>query len=140
MDMDNDNPIPGKPAAKQGDTVVGIDTHILMIPSPAGPVPTPVPLAFNGVLSENLSPDTFIENMAAAVKGSVARNLPPHVPAGGLFENPPANKATVETGSQTVLINDKPVAFLGSTATTCNDPADAPNGNVLATGTVLVAG
>lgn len=33
----------GKPAAKQGDRVVGVDTHIVMIPSPGGPVPTPVP-------------------------------------------------------------------------------------------------
>ena len=138
--MANANPIPGKPAAKQGDTVVGIDTHIIMIPSPAGPVPTTVPLAFNGVLSENLSPDAFIEKMPAAVKGSVARNLPPHVPAGGPFENPPANKATVQMGSQTVFINDQPVAVLGSVAMTCNDPTDAPNGNVIATGTVLVGG
>lgn len=138
--MENANPVPGKPAAKQGDTVVGIDTHIIMIPSPAGPVPMPMPMPFSGALSESLSPDAFIENMPAAVKGSVAKNLPPHVPAGGPFENPPANKATIQMGSQTVFINNQPVAVLGSAAMTCNDPTDAPNGNVIATSTVMVGG
>ena len=33
----------GQPAAKQGDQITGIDTHIIMIPSPGGPVPTPLP-------------------------------------------------------------------------------------------------
>jgi len=41
-------PLPGKPAAKQGDLVVGIDTHIVMVPSPAGPVPTATPMPFSG--------------------------------------------------------------------------------------------
>ena len=100
----------------------------------------PVPMPFSGALSESLSPDAFIENMPAAVTGSVARNLPPHVPTGGPFENPPANKATIAMGSQTVFINDRSVAMLGSTATTCNDPVDAPNGNVIAVSTVLVGG
>ena len=33
----------GQPAAKQGDQVMATDTHIVMIPSPGGPVPTPLP-------------------------------------------------------------------------------------------------
>ena len=32
----------GQPAAKQGDKVMATDTHIVMIPSPGGPVPTPL--------------------------------------------------------------------------------------------------
>lgn len=138
--MPKANPVPGKPAAKQGDQVVGLDTHIIMIPSPAGPVPTEMLIPFSGSLTESLSPDAFIENMPAAVKGSVANNMPPHVPTGGPFENPPTNKASIETGSQTVFINGKSVAVLGSIATTCNDPADAPNGNVIAMSTVIVGG
>lgn len=39
-----------------------------------------------------------------------------------------------------MFINNQPVAVLGSVATTCNDPADAPNGNVIATSTVIVGG
>src|SRR6476620_11745159 len=70
----------GKPAAKQNDKVVSVDTHILMIPSPGGPVPTPTPMPFNGILSSELSPDAMIENVAAATKGSVADNTPPHIP------------------------------------------------------------
>lgn len=34
----------GQPAAKMGDKVVGMDIHIVMIPSPGGPVPTPFAL------------------------------------------------------------------------------------------------
>src|SRR6476620_415235 len=70
----------GKPAAKQNDKVVSVDTHILMVPSPGGPVPTPTPMPFNGILSSELSPDAMIENVAAATKGSVADNTPPHIP------------------------------------------------------------
>jgi uncharacterized Zn-binding protein involved in type VI secretion len=33
-----------QPAARQNDPVTGTDTHILMVPSPGGPVPTPTPL------------------------------------------------------------------------------------------------
>ena len=33
----------GQPAAKQGDQIVATDTHIVLVPSPGGPVPTPLP-------------------------------------------------------------------------------------------------
>jgi uncharacterized Zn-binding protein involved in type VI secretion len=127
-----------KPAAKQGDQVVGVDTHILMIPSPGGPVPTPTPMPYSGKLVSDLSTDVLVENMGAAVVGSVAMNNPPHVPAGGPFQKPPSNQAKIQMGSATVLINDKKAARMGDTAMTCNDPADAPQGTVIASGTVLV--
>ena len=129
----------GKPAAKQGDRVVGVDTHIVMIPSPGGPIPTPVPMPFNGVLDGDLSSNVKIENKPAAVKGSTASNTP-HVPAGGPFQKPPADKATIQTGSGSVLINHKPAAQMGGTAMTCNDPADAPNGSVIASTTAVLIG
>jgi uncharacterized Zn-binding protein involved in type VI secretion len=138
--MKKANPALGKPAAKQGDKVVALDTHILMVPSPGGPVPTPTPMPFSGDLTEDLSSDVFIANMPAAKKGSGANNVPPHVPAGGPFLRSPSNKATVKMGSQTVFINNQEVAVFGSTATTCSDPADAPNGTVIAQGTVFVGG
>lgn len=128
-----------KPAAKQGDRVVGVDTHIVMIPSPGGPVPTPIPMPFNGTLDGGLSDDVKIEHKPAAVKGSTASNTP-HVPAGGPFQKPPADKATIQTGSGSVLINHKPAAQMGATAMTCNDPADAPNGSVIATSTTVFVG
>lgn len=130
----------GQPAAKKGDQVVGLDTHILMIPSPGGPVPTPTPMPFSGMLDGALSSDVMADNQPIAVEGSTASNMPSHIPAGGPFQKPPANKGTVQTGSgsATVLANNKPVAKNTSTVMTCNDPADAPNGNVIAVGTVFV--
>lgn len=127
----------GAPVAKEDDRVVGVDTHIVLIPTPGGPAPTPVPMPFSGKLSEQLSATTFVDNKAVAVKGSAARNQPDHVPAGGPFEKPPSNRAEIKTGSATVHVDDKNVARAGDTALTCNDPADAPNGVVIAAGTVF---
>jgi len=124
------------PAAKQGDRITGTDTHILMVPAPGGPVPTPTPMPFAGILDGALSADVVIEDMAAAVVGSTATNTPAHVPAAGPFQAPPSDKGTVQHGSATVLINDKPAARNGDPAMTCNDPADAPVGTVVAAGSV----
>ena len=129
-----------QPAAKQGDKVVATDTHIVMIPSPGGPVPTPLPHPFAGQLDGSLSGDVNIESKAAAVQGSTATNTPAHVPQGGPFQKPPSNRATVQLGSGTVLINGKPAARNGDKAMTCNDPADLPAGTVVAAGTVLIGG
>jgi uncharacterized Zn-binding protein involved in type VI secretion len=126
-----------KPAAKATDAVVGTDTHILMIPSPGGPVPTPTPMPFAGTLSGALSEDVLIEEQAAAVVGSTADNTVPHIPTGGPFQKTPSNKGTVQVGSGSVLINGKAAARAGDTVMTCNDPADAPNGTIIAVGTVL---
>ena len=128
----------GQPAAKEGDQVVGVDTHIIMISTPGGPVPTPLPHPFSGQIDGDLSPDVNIMGKAAATVGSTASNSPPHTPQGGPFQSPPANSATVENGSQTVKINGKAAARLGDVATTCNDPSDAPVGTVIAAGTVLI--
>lgn len=128
------------PAAKQGDTVVATDTHIVMLPSPGGPVPTPLPHPFNGVLDGDLSTDVNIAGLPAATVGSTATNTPAHIPQGGPFQSPPSNRATVQLGSATVLINGKGAARMGDTAVTCNDPADLPTGTVIASGTVLIGG
>ncbi|MSP26071.1 MAG: hypothetical protein EXR75_13105 [Myxococcales bacterium] len=130
----------GKPAAKQGDKVVGIDTHVLMVPSPAGPVPTPTPTPFNGILCDGLSSNVLIENMPAAMKGSTAQNIPPHLPIPGPFQSPPNNKATVDEGSASVLINDKPAARMGDKAKTCDDLDPSPHGTVIAAGARVLVG
>jgi hypothetical protein len=44
----------GAPAAKQGDQVVGVDIHIVMVPA-AAPIPTPLPHPFTGVLDAGLA-------------------------------------------------------------------------------------
>jgi uncharacterized Zn-binding protein involved in type VI secretion len=128
----------GAPAAKQGDQVVGVDIHIVLVPPV--PSPTPLPHPFSGVLNGGLSTDVKIEKKAAAVVGSTADNTPPHIPTppGTTFQKPPANKATIQQGSTSVLINGKAAARAGDPALTCADPADAPNGTVVAVGTVLI--
>lgn len=128
----------GQPGAKQGDKVVAVDTHIIMIPSPGGPVPTPLPHPFNGILTGNLSSNVKIMGMPAATVGSTADNLPPHIPQGGPFQKPPTNKGQITMGSARVMINGKPAARNGDTALTCNDPVDAPVGKVIAVGTVMI--
>jgi uncharacterized Zn-binding protein involved in type VI secretion len=133
----------GQPAAKQGDTVVAVDTHIVMVPAPPGsPVPTPLPHPFNGILNSELSADVNVMGLAAATVGSKAANTPAHIPTppGVSFQSPPSNQAVVETGSQSVKINGKAAARLGDTAKTCNDPTDLPVGTVVASGTVLIGG
>ncbi len=127
-----------QPGAKQGDHIIAIDTHVILIPSPAGPVPTPTMMPFDGVLVDNLASSVLIEDKPVATVGSVGKNLPPHIPSGGPFQKPPSNEGTVQLGSTTVLVDDKGVARNGDVAVTCNDPADAPQGTVIATGTVLV--
>lgn len=128
----------GQPAAKQGDQIVAVDTHIIMISTPGGPVPTPLPHPFSGTIDGELSADVNIMGQPAATVGSTATNTPSHIPQGGSFQSPPANRGTIETGSQTVKINGKAAARMGDTAKTCNDPSDAPVGTVIAASTVLM--
>lgn len=130
----------GTPGAKQGDKVVAVDTHVVLVPSPGGPVPTPTPMPFNGKLSGSLCTKIFIDNKAAAVVGSTAQNSPAHIPTGGSFQSPPSNQATVKQGSNTSFFENKGAARMGDPAMTCNDPSDAPIGTVIASGTVLIGG
>ncbi len=133
----------GQPAAKQGDQITAIDTHIVMVPAPPGPpVPTPLPHPFMGIINGNLSSNVKIMGMPAATVGSTADNTPPHLPTppGTAFQLPPNNKGTIMMGSSTVLINNKPAARNGDTAQTCADPAPNPGGQVIAVGTVLIGG
>ena len=129
----------GQPAAKKGDQIVGIDTHLVMVPG-TPPVPTPLPHPFAGIINGGLSSDVNIMGQPAATVDSTADNTPPHIPTppGTAFQNPPSNKATVKMGSQTVKINGKSAARHGDVANTCNDPSDLPVGNVVAVGTVLL--
>jgi uncharacterized Zn-binding protein involved in type VI secretion len=131
-----------QPAAKQGDQIIATDMHIVLIPTPVGPVPSPpLPHPFTGQIDGSLSSSVKIEGKPAAVQGSTATNTPSHIPVGGpTFQLPPSNRATVLMGSSTVFIDGKPAARNGDTATTCNDPADLPVGTVVAVSTVLIGG
>ena len=133
----------GMPAAKQGDQIISpADIHIVMVPSPGGPVPTPLPHPFVGIINGALSTDVMIMGMPAATVNSTATNMPPHIPTppGTAFQKPPTNQAKIIMGSATVKINGKMAARMGDTAMTCNDPTDMPVGKVIAVGTVLIGG
>ena len=130
----------GMPAAKQGDQIVATDIHIVLVPSPGSPVPTPLPHPFLGIIDNGLSTNVNIMGKPAATVGSTATNTPSHIPTppGTAFQKPPANRATIQIGSPTVRINGKMAARNGDIAITCNDPADLPVGTVLSVATVLI--
>lgn len=117
--------------------MIGIDTHVVLIPSPAGPIPTPIPMPFAGPLSRNLSTTVFIDGDPAAVVGSVADNMPPHIPVGGPFQTPPSNEGTVKQGSATVFVDDVALARAGDPVDCCNYPVDLPTGQIIAFCTVI---
>jgi uncharacterized Zn-binding protein involved in type VI secretion len=130
----------GQPAAKKGDQITALDTHIVMVPSASGPVPTLLPHPFAGIINSALSSDVNIMGMPAATVGSTADNTPAHFPTppGTSFQVPPSNKGTIKVGSPTVRINGKMAARNGDMAETCNDPSDLALGVVVAAGTVLI--
>ncbi len=130
----------GVPAATANSTVVAVDTHIVLVPTPGGPVPTPLPHPFNGVINGGLVTTVKINGQPAAVVNSTATNTPAHIPTppGTAFQKPPANRGTVFMGSFSVQIGGQAAARNGDPVTTCNDPADVPVGQIIAAGTVLV--
>jgi uncharacterized Zn-binding protein involved in type VI secretion len=132
----------GQPAAKEGDQVVGVDTHIVLVPAGPSLVPTPLPHPFTGRLTGGLASSVTIEGKAAAVVGSTADHISGHVPTppGTSFQKPPSNRGTVQRGSATVLVEGKGLARAGDTVLTCNDPVDAAVSSIVAAGTVMVGG
>lgn len=131
-----------QPAAKLGDQITAVDTHIVMVPSPGGPVPTPLPHPFAGIIDGNTSANVLINGQPAATAGSTATNTPPHIPTppGTTFQVPPTNQGTILRGSGTVMINGKPAARAGDMAQTCADPVPNTAAQVVATGTVMIGG
>jgi uncharacterized Zn-binding protein involved in type VI secretion len=128
----------GLPAAKHGDTILGLDTHEVLLPTPPGGS-TWLPHIFFGVIDDNLSDNVRINRKAAAVVGSTASNTP-HIPTppGIAFVNTPKNKATIAEGSGSVRINSKAAARGSDEATTCNDPSDERKGMIVALGDVFI--
>ncbi len=128
----------GQPAAKKGDQIVGGCTHTVMVPSGPSLIPTMLPHPFAAQLDSALSSDVKIMGQPAATVDSTGSNTPPHLPTppGTSFQNPPTNKATVKTGSNTVRINGKSATRMGDTAESC-DEVKVP-ANVIAVSTVFI--
>lgn len=122
----------GALAAKLGDKVMGVDLHIVYVPTPSGEKELPpLPYQFTGTITGGCVATVLIEGKPAATLGSTADNLPPHIPRGTRFKVPPTNKGTVLIGSPTVLIGGKPAARAGDTVLTCADPAPTPNSKIV---------
>jgi uncharacterized Zn-binding protein involved in type VI secretion len=96
----------GQPAARQTDQVTGSDTHLVLVPSITGTTPTLLPgHVFSGRIGSKTWSDVRIEGQPAATVGSVARNVPPHVPV--------------------------PAARRGDPVRTCNDPVDTDGATIM---------
>lgn len=135
----------GKPGAKKMDQIVSVtpgDVHIIMIPSPGGPVPTPIPHPCASMIKDNVATKVKVMGQPGAVKGSKSKHTPPHIPMGpGPFQKPPKNEGEIITGSSNVFYEGKEAAMLGDTGQMCSDPSDTPVGKVIGTAaTVLVGG
>lgn len=133
-------------AAKHFDLVVGVDVHIVMLPSPAGLVPTPMPVPFTGFVFDPMEwlpgqATVWINGMPRATAGTSVLAAPGHVPVGGPFLKPPGNEGEVFMGSSTVIGQGEPLAFGGVPVLTCQDiglPAPKRMGKVRVTMSLLL--
>jgi RHS repeat-associated protein len=131
--------------AKWGDLVFGIDLHLVMVPTPTGPIPTPLPHAFVGIvfdpggaaiaaamrrLSGGGGGGVRINGMIAAPTGTTVRTLTPHVPTppGAAFapSDRPANEGMIVSGSKTVSIAGGAGGRMTSLVTSCGYPLNLP--------------
>jgi uncharacterized Zn-binding protein involved in type VI secretion len=129
----------GRPAARQGDKVIGVDLHLVVVPG-VGPVSLPHP--FSGTITSATVSSVTIAGAPAATVGSVATNSPAHIPTppGTSFVRPPANRGEVSVGSTSVTIGGKAAARLGDPVRTCNDPADADTSAITSGVTTVTIG
>lgn len=82
----------GQPAARKNDQVVGVDIHIIMVPTPGGEVPVPLPHPFAGKITDGCSTNVKIEGQPAAVVGSAVKADVNHIPQGPRFQKNPNNQ------------------------------------------------
>jgi len=128
----------GKQIAVEGDKVIGMDTHIMVVPSGNGTTTVPLPHPFIGKLKDKLSKDVKIKDKSCATKDSVAEHddsMHMQLPGTIKFQNNPEKKGKVSGGtSSKVKINGKEAAVIGSQVTTCNDVGMRNNSTVIAMG------
>jgi RHS repeat-associated protein len=134
-------------ASKWFDPVLGVDIHIILVPSPAGPVPTPLPNPFVGMVYDPAGM-AFSIGFGAATGGvsfTLVNGLPvtntgtgatnkmtmPHLPVPGPFQKPPADSADLMFGGLHVQFGGSHVVRLGDMALSCNDPVEMPVSTVL---------
>lgn len=128
----------GKQIATKDDKVMGMDTHIMVIPAGMSTATTPLPHPFIGKINDKVSDDVKIKDKGVAVKGSKAKHddsMHMQLPGTIKFQNNPKKEGEVTggTGSK-VKVNGKEVAVIGSQVTTCNDMGMRNNSTIIAVG------
>ena len=128
----------GKQMAVEGDKVVGMDTHIMVVPAGNSTANVPLPHPFIGKLKDKLSKDVKIKDKKCATKDSVAKHddsMHMQLPGTIKFQNNPKKEGNVTGGtSSKVKINGKEAAVIGSQVTTCNDMGMQNNSTIIAMG------
>jgi RHS repeat-associated protein len=125
------------------DPVLGLDTHIVLVPTPAGPVPTPIPMPFIGMVFDPLGGAmslatggvVLVNGMPATNVGTAVTNklTMPHLPVPGPFaKGVPGNDAELMLGSLNVSIGGSYGVRLAEIALSCSDPVRMPTSTVLA--------
>ncbi len=126
------------------DPVIGVDIHIIMVPTPAGPVPTPLPNPFVGMVFDPaglaigaaMGANTVLVNsMPVNNVGTAVTSLMgvPHIPVPGPFAKPPTNDAELMFGGLNVSMGGSFVCRMGEIALSCFDPSGrAPVSAVIA--------
>ena len=128
----------GKQIAVEGDKVMGMDTHIMVVPAGNTTTTVPLPHPFIGKLKDKLAKDVTIKDKKCAVKDSVAKHddsMHMQLPGTIKFQNNPKKEGKVTGGtSSKVKIEGKEAAVIGSQVTTCNDMGMQNNSTVIAMG------
>jgi RHS repeat-associated protein len=133
------------------DPVLGVDIHIVLVPTPAGPVPTPVPMPFVGMVFDPVGlaigaaigmatgggPGLVLVNsMPVTNAGTNVTNMltMPHLPVPGVAfaKGLPGNDAELFFGSLNVNLAGSLGVRLGEIALSCSDPVRLPTSVVLA--------
>ena len=128
----------GKQIAVEGDKVMGMDTHIMVVPAGNTTTTVPLPHPFIGKLKDKLAKDVTIKDKKCAVKDSVAKHddsMHMQLPGTIKFQNNPKKEGKVTGGtSSKVKIEGKEAAVIGSQVTTCNDMGLQNNSTIIAMG------
>lgn len=128
----------GKQIAVEDDKVVGMDTHIMVVPAGNSTANVLLPHPFIGKLKDKLSKDVKIKDKKCATKDSVAKHddsTHMQLPGTIKFQKNPKKEGKVTGGtSSKVKINGKEAAVIGSQVTTCNDMGMQNNSTIIAMG------
>ncbi|MFO7179507.1 MAG: DUF6531 domain-containing protein, partial [Pseudomonadota bacterium] len=120
-------------AAKHLDPIVGVDVHIILIPTPAGPVPTPIPNPYVGMVFDPfdyvpiIGATVYVNGLPRAQAGTGGIALVPHLPLGGPFgPPPPTNESEVFMGSASVAVDGDAQSHLGLPVLSCQSVGMPP--------------